>query len=77
MDNQLKKGTLILTISLIISMNPWFWFFTIFPFIYGMYLVWSSKSATKLKFLCSVIPILLGIVLVILFYNLYMIKKSF
>jgi uncharacterized membrane protein YesL len=58
-------------------MNPWFWIFTIAPIIIGIKYIWTSSSRKKTKIITTLIPFSVGIIAVILFYNLVMKHKSF
>jgi len=75
----IKKDTslTIFSIGLFICINPWFWFFGIFPTLFGLIKLIISKQNIKNKLLSIFIPLLIWLIAFLLFYKLVMLKKSF
>jgi hypothetical protein len=77
MNKELKAGIIYLIIGLLISINPWFWFFTWPLIIFGTFKIWKSKSNLKLRLIWTFVPFIFWIPLVIAFIELYMENKSY
>ena len=75
MDRILKKGIILFSIGLFILINPWFYIISLPLILLGLYRIWFSKGNLKYKIMGTLIPILVWIPLVVIFYQIFMKNK--
>jgi hypothetical protein len=75
MNRTLKKGVILFSIGLFILINPWFYIISMLFIVPGLYHIWFSKDNLKYKIKGTLIPILVWIPLLVIFYQIFMKNK--